>query len=291
MAMQICGLGVLSACGRGTVALKNALLSGARAPAAARAVPPEALDDKALFKGMRRADRLSKFAVMAAVDAWNDSAAAGMDPSRVGIVLATALGPHVRTFEFLDGILDFGHAAASPTAFSHSVHNAAVSYIAGALQTHGPTLTVTDFHFAFHQALEIAQCWLDEGRCDGVLVGAAEELGEVMLHVCQRMIPAAQGVVPGEGAAFLLLSNQRESNYGTLSLETDVPAGAVVANHSALFGNMMTDSAFHCIAAALTLADAPRGDAISCLKIGRGGERKALVLRHQQAGEPAKRRT
>jgi 3-oxoacyl-[acyl-carrier-protein] synthase II len=329
MAMHISGVGVLCACGRGPMALENALRSGGDTPSPVRAVPPEALEDKVLFKGMRRADRLGKFAVMAAADAWNDSGAAGMDPSRVGIVLASALGPHVRTFEFLDGILDFGQGAVSPTAFSHSVHNAAVSYIAAALQTHGPTLTVTDFCFGFQQAVAIAHCWLAEGRCDGVLVGAAEELGEVMLHVCRRMLTVpedgrprpfafgrAHGPVPGEGAVFFMLSNRRSArDYAALSLETDVPqgadrvfvdpesfcgsemdfpgtlpAGAALANDSPLFGNMMTGSAFYCLAAALTLRNGvrPRGllseeatsavNTIACLKLGRRGERQILVV-------------
>ncbi len=47
--------------------------------------------------------------------------------------MATAFGPHVTTFNFLDDILDHGDAAVSPTTFSNSVHNAAASYIAMAL--------------------------------------------------------------------------------------------------------------------------------------------------------------
>ena len=233
--MNIAGIGLVSTRGRGIAALEQALEQGwvppteveVRGLATGRlpvyAVPAEAMSDKTVLAKARRADRFTRMAVLAAADALQDSGlGATLDKSRLGILVATALGPHATTFSFLDGILDFGDAAVSPTAFSHSVHNAAASYIAMTLEARGPTLTVTHFHFAFHQAVLIAQSWLVEGRCDAVLVGAVDELGAVMQQVCGRMLrPAADGrikpfacsaapeAVPGEGSAFFMLTRER----------------------------------------------------------------------------------
>jgi 3-oxoacyl-[acyl-carrier-protein] synthase II len=159
-------------------------------------------------------------AVLAAAGAMNDAAIEGIGGKKVGIILATAFGAHVTTFDFLDGILDFGEANASPTAFSNSVHNAAASYVSSALDLKGPTLTVTSFRLSFPSALQLAQGWLEQGRCDYLLVGCAEQYGNVLGHVTGRKLnratdgiirpftfaPTAQ--VPGEGGVFFLLGRE-----------------------------------------------------------------------------------
>jgi len=170
-------------------------------------VPERMLASPALSRTARRADRFSRMAMLAAGEAWEHGRAVGvtLNPLRTGLIVATALGPHARTFAFLDGILDFGDLAASPTDFSHSVHNAAAAYIAIRLGLRGPTLTVTDFNCGFAQAVLLGQCWLASGSCDHVLVGAVEELGDVLLHVTARLLTGKPWPVPAEGAAFLLL--------------------------------------------------------------------------------------
>jgi 3-oxoacyl-[acyl-carrier-protein] synthase II len=250
--MNITGIGVVTTRGRGLTALGQALEQGWVPPVAVEtrglpagglpvyAVPAEALADRVVLAKARRADRFTRMSVLAAADAWADSGLGGkVDPARLGVIVATALGPHVTTFSFLDGILEFGDAAASPTAFSHSVHNAAASYIAMTLDGRGPTLTLTHFHFAFHQALILARAWLAGGRCEAVLVGATEELGAVLQYVCGRMLtPAADGrikpfafsatpeSVPGEGSAFFVLTRAAAAaRYGRV---VDVAGHAAV---------------------------------------------------------------
>ena len=241
--MNIAGIGVVGPKGRGMAALELALQQGWVPPVEVEvrglpsgrlpvyAVAAETLSDKIVLAKARRADRFTRMAVLAAADALADSGLGGtVDKTRLGIIVATALGPHATTFSFLDGILDFGDAAVSPTAFSHSVHNAAASYIAMTLEARGPTLTITNFNFAFHETVRLAEIWLGEGRCDAVLVGAVDELGAVMQHVCGRMAkPAADGrikpfacslspeTVPGEGSAFFMVTRgQWGGGYGFL---------------------------------------------------------------------------
>ena len=205
------------------------------------AVAAETLKDRSVLGGMRRADRFSKMAVLAAHDAMDGSEIE--NPERVGIIFATAFGPHNTTFRFQDDILDYGDGGVSPTIFSNSVHNAAVSYISRALEIKGPTWTVTGFNQPFEQAVQLAQAWLDEGRCDQVLLGAGDECGTVMEYICSEKLPiAADGkvaenaFVPGEGMAFFLV----DGDGGGRQLE--IPG----KSYAPLFGNMLTGAALDC---------------------------------------------
>ena len=231
--MNILGMGIVFSRGRGIDSLDKALHEGWQRPeeveikgrrSFAYRVDQQAISDRALLKNMRRADRLSKMAVVAASEALVTSGIEDVNRKRIGIITATALGAHVTTFDFLDNILEYGDANVSPTTFSNSVHNAAASYISSALGIEGPTLTVTQFFFAFHSALQLAQVWLDEGRCEYVLAGSVDQYGDVLAYVHDTKLAAApDGMikpfnftpayqVPGEGSVFFLLGNEKKDN-------------------------------------------------------------------------------
>lgn len=256
--MKILGTGLICARGRG----KDAATAEWQAPDfidvpfrnepfPIYAVSAETLKDRSVLGGMRRADRFSKMATLAAHDAVADSGVEFENPEQVGIIFATAFGPHNTTFRFQDDIIDYGDAGVSPTIFSNSVHNAAVSYISLALGIKGPTWTVTGFRDPFGQAALLAQVWLDEGRCDSVLLGGGDECGTVMEYIVSQKLPVAidgnvrlddpPAYVPGEGAAFFLLSNESSGTQLDLS----------AANQAERFGNMLTGRALDCAASAL----------------------------------------
>ena len=231
--MNILGMGIVFSRGRGIDSLEKALHEGWQAPAGveikgrksfAYKVDQPTISDRTLLKNMRRADKLSKMAVVAASDALAGSGIKDLNRKRVGIITATALGAHATTFDFLDDILEYGDAGVSPTTFSNSVHNAAGSYVSSALGIEGPTLTVTQFFFAFHSALQLAQVWLHEDRCEYVLAGAVEQYGDVLGFIHDtKLTPAPDGrirpfnlkpayQVPGEGSVFFLLGNKKHDN-------------------------------------------------------------------------------
>ena len=234
--MNILGIGTLCARGSGIAAFEEALREGWRAPSrfelpagsgrerSAYLVDLDAVPDRTLLKKLRRADKLSKMSVLAAADALADSGIEQLARKRIGTILSTAFGAHVTTFGFLDDILDFGDAGVSPTTFSNSVHNAAASYVTSSLSLLGPTLTVSQFRFSFQSALQLALTWLEQGRCDHVLVGAADLYGDVLGYVCQEKLTAAANgritpfdfaptcQVPGEGAVFFLLGKEEGPN-------------------------------------------------------------------------------
>jgi hypothetical protein len=166
--------------------------------------------------------------VMAAVDAWKAAgpACVGIALERIGLLLASGFGPHCRGFKFLDGLIDEGDGATSPTDFSHSVHGAACAYISALLDVRGPSLTVTDFEIGFEQAVQLGQCWLAEGACDRVLLGAVDELGEVMLYCAPRMLAESSKVNAGEGAMFMVLGPEG-MNGGIARIDATVFPGAV----------------------------------------------------------------
>lgn len=283
--MKLCGTGIVFSGGRGLPALKAALTTDFSAQFSFK-IPPDALKDRAVLGDMRRADRFSKMATLAAYDAVAQNGTPLENPERTGVVFATAFGPHNTTFGFLDEILTYGDAAVSPTVFSNSVHNAAVSYISNTLKIKGPTWTITCFKNPFEQALQLAQLWLEEGRCDQVLVGAGDECGAVLEYIVSQKMemagtagqmrpffdPAGPAVIPGELAVFFLLSRdttggvQIEMRSNNLppdllmidfeSRNPDFRAGQVRAgcwSHRA--GTTPLSAAFHCAVASLMLKE------------------------------------
>jgi 3-oxoacyl-(acyl-carrier-protein) synthase len=118
--MNILGIGIIFSQGLGVAALENALHAGWQRPdeidlprsaGLKRHVYQVNLDtvpDKTLLKKNRRSDKLSKMSVLASADALADSGIGNIAQKKFGIILSTAFGAHVTTFDFLDGILDYG---------------------------------------------------------------------------------------------------------------------------------------------------------------------------------------
>jgi 3-oxoacyl-[acyl-carrier-protein] synthase II len=230
--MNILGTGIIFSRGMGVSTLESTLHNGWQKPSEIDVprskigkrqvyqVDLDSVPDRTLLKKIRRADKLSKMSVLAAADALSDSGIEDISRKKIGIILATAFGAQVTTFDFLDGILDYGDAGVSPTTFSNSVHNAAASYVSSSLNIQGPTLTVTQFRFSFQSALQLAKTWLDQQRCEYVLVGAVDQYGDVLGYISeQKLTTAIDGrikpfafnptcQVPGEGGFFFLLGNE-----------------------------------------------------------------------------------
>lgn len=239
--MNAAGIGIVFPGGAGVPALQNALQIGAplkgslleREGVSVLKVPSAALAGNPILAPARRADRFCKMSLLAAMEALAGCTAA---PDRIGIILATAFGPHGTVFKFVNDMLEFGEAQASPTVFSQSVHAAASSMIASSAGLHGPALTVADLAMPFEEALSLAEAWLESDRCDAVLVGAVDEVSDVLAHVVRRKWampdneiaqPERNGIpvhLPGEGAVFFRL--EKRGGF-RVSLSDDVSPSAV----------------------------------------------------------------
>jgi len=275
---SILGVGAVTPLGRDLQGIGKQLGRSAAATAAHLRVSDEFLSDPAIGGRMRRADRFARMAAVAALDSWAGAsdACASVAKDRVGLIVTSGFGPHCRGFRFLDGILDCGDSSALPTDFSHSVHGAAAAYITELLELRGPSLSTTDFEIGFEQAVLLAQCWLDQRACDRVLVGAVEEIGEVLIHCASRMLGGEKIFVPGEGAVFLTLGPMDGEGLARLEatapppqvdlMMLDVPANpspatdqpTIAARHtttfSPYFGHSASSSAFQLLGGFLSLS-------------------------------------
>jgi 3-oxoacyl-[acyl-carrier-protein] synthase II len=273
----ILGVGAITPLGRNLIDISRNLESPSQPSSPIALVKDDWLADPSIARSMRRADRFVRMAAIAALDAWNAAGEtwAAFPREQIGLIVTSGLGPHVRGFKFLDGILDAGDSEALPTDFSHSVHGAAASYIAGLLDLRGPSLTTTDFEIGFEQAILLAQCWLDQQICRRVLVGAVEEIGQTMLGIVSQALQGKPPIQLGEGAVFLLLGPTEIDGFARLDAsqppaETDLlllddpplpgvespahrPAARNTASFTPFFGQTAAAGAFQLLGAFLSM--------------------------------------
>lgn len=213
--MFISGIGAINACGTGTECLEmlkqnSNMHDGIIAKDSLRSVK-----DK---YDLRRADRYTGIVMASAVQACADAGFADCAPPDTGLIIVSTFGPHRTTFAFLNDILDYPEDQVLPTTFSHSVHNAAASYVASSLQIRGPTITLTGFEDIWFDALESSSILLKSGCCDRILFIGAEELA----LLTQSLTGILPDKFPGklmEGSVALMLSSAPEGkNYSTVNL-------------------------------------------------------------------------
>jgi len=223
--LVITGLGLVLPCGDGLDAARASLAAeracfadlpealgmgrGAACTAFAPAgiIPPMQL---------RRLDRLSRFAWVAAHRAFED---AGLDTrssgERVAVCVGTMSGGSEASEAFMRPYLQRGPEGASPMVFPNTVANAASGHLALAFGLNGPSATFVDRENAAFTALEQAARWLHSGQVEAALVLGADGLFPLLLDLCRgtRMLDrhglpeagSGRGFLPGEGAqAFLL---------------------------------------------------------------------------------------
>jgi 3-oxoacyl-[acyl-carrier-protein] synthase II len=262
MKMDVLSIGVIGPFGRGLSRLSEAIADPVPPPGTitlpqgGTMVPVRRVEDSVLqdpvLNPARRAGRFIKMAMLAAADALKAPAASAIPRDALGLVLTTGMGAHDVNFSFVDGLLDFGMNQGSPSLFSHSVHNAATSYIATMSGSHGPALTLTHFISPLQQGLEAAGLCLASGACEHVLLCAVDELSAYMLaiHAARGSI-AADGVlqarelrapiriVPGEGAVAILLGNANAApqRLAQICLPPDAasPEASVMLDHDGLW--------------------------------------------------------
>ena len=181
-------------------------------------------------RALRRIDHFSQLALTGAYLAINDAGLDSLDKQSTGLVICSGYGSAKTTFSFLDSLIDFGDACASPTLFSNSVHNAAAGHISIMLGLEGPCLTISQFEMSVPSGLLSAIQWLKEDRVEQVLFGAVDEYCDVLGYCYQRyygrsdnkimapFVTEQQSAIPGEGAAFFLLSKDKSinRNYGSI---------------------------------------------------------------------------
>jgi len=184
-------------------------------------------------KQIRRIDHFSKMALLAASLAIENAGfqLGDIKEKKIGVILATGHGAMNSTYAFKDSINKRGDSFASPIFFSKSIHNASMANLTIQLGIKGPNLTISQHSFSFQSAMLTACTWINEGICDQVLMGGADEFCETLGYCIERFKeePGAKTSlnnvyntksIPGEGASFFLLSSScpdHENNHGSIS--------------------------------------------------------------------------
>ncbi len=234
--IAIDGLGLVGAFGVGKEAFRAALQAGRVEPEWLPVDPdsdgvtmpvlkanPTGLDEFVSLRALRRIDYFSRLAILGAGLAMKDANLTEMDKAKLGIVIGTGYGATATTFGFMDSMLDFGDSCASPTKFSNSVHNAAAANAAIVLGIEGVNLTVSQFDMSVPVALHSAMEWLRSGVADAIILGGVEEYCKPLGYCYKRYFGVPDGTmtpldfdrqtaIPGEGAAFLVLRRQEDTD-------------------------------------------------------------------------------
>jgi 3-oxoacyl-(acyl-carrier-protein) synthase len=221
-AVAVTGIGVVSAFGHGVAPFWEGLVRGesglrpiARFPADGALggeVPP--LDARTIARSPigRRIDWVSLMALAACRLALAD---AGLTVcGRTGLVLGSAFGNLGETSTFLDRLFDRG--AGNPLVFPNLVLNAPLSYASIELGIEGPTAMLSVQEASGEAAIASGADLVAEDGADVCLAGGTDELGAVLHQVlgesgvlargaARPLDLGADGAVPGEGAAVLVL--------------------------------------------------------------------------------------
>ncbi len=168
-------------------------------------------------KMLRRMSRIIRMGVTAAKHCLQEADIQQPD----AIIMGTAYGCLADTESFLRRMVEFKEELLNPTAFIQSTHNTVGAQIALMLKCHSYNNTYVHRGFSFESALLDAMSLLLESEAQHVLVGGVDEITDTSHALLSRFglyradgstetlyEPSGKGTMNGEGASFLLLSNQ-----------------------------------------------------------------------------------
>ena len=209
------GWGAVSPAGWGAAPLVQALEAGVCLPTNELARPgwertlrvrnvpkPEARPAFLAHPRLRRSSPVAHYTLAASIEAIGGDASGVADGTvRLGVVFCVMSGCVQYSRRFFDEVLR-DPSTASPLVFPETVFNAPASHLSAFLGSSSENYTVVGDATAFVHGLEIAAHWLGEGRVDGCLVVAAEELdwltADAFRHF-SRSVTCAEGA----GAVYL----------------------------------------------------------------------------------------
>ncbi|MEI3039345.1 MAG: beta-ketoacyl synthase N-terminal-like domain-containing protein [Victivallales bacterium] len=171
--------------------------------------------------GLRRADRYTAIAVAAAQEAAQDSPWRGKLPEDTGVIVAGFPGPHNTTAAFLDELLDYPEDQVLSAAFTHSVFNAAASYIALVLGVRGPEFSVTGVDDLLYEAFASADSMFRTGYCRRILLVTVLEKGVLTSALEQAGFSASAEYA----LAWVLSADPEEARYGRIETAEGPAAG------------------------------------------------------------------
>ncbi|WP_166027746.1 beta-ketoacyl synthase N-terminal-like domain-containing protein [Streptomyces chilikensis] len=222
--LAVTGVGVVSSAGHGLAPLAG-LLNGdtppdpvvegdpTYPPRPVRPVPGFRVADHLGRKGTKNLDRLVGLGLVACMEALEAAgpAAAGLEPDRTGVVLATNTGSIAGYSDLLYETLTLEKPyLINPGKFSNSVMNCTAGQMAIRYGFKGLNATVAGGRSAGLYAFRHARLAMATGRADRLLVGGAEELSAPAAWAWHHAGTLRQDAPVGEGSAVFVVSRAPE---------------------------------------------------------------------------------
>jgi 3-oxoacyl-[acyl-carrier-protein] synthase II len=220
--VAVTGIGAVACCGIG----RDRFWEGLMAPAPQGPRRVEGLDATTIYgpRGIRRVDRFTQLAAVAAAEAVADAGgldgdtAIDSDPDRIGVLIGTGVGGIGTLEEQFQVLRDRGARRVSPFLVPMMMGNRAAADVSMRYGFRGPCeATVTACAAGTHSVSNGARL-VATGRCDVVLAGSAEaamtEIGTAGFSnmtalsttgVSMPFDAKRDGFVMGEGGAVLVL--------------------------------------------------------------------------------------
>ncbi|MFA5675859.1 MAG: beta-ketoacyl-ACP synthase II [Christensenellales bacterium] len=175
-----------------------------------------------------RMERFTQLAVVAAIQAWEQSGMESFDENRIGVVLGCGIGGLDIICSQYDEMKQQGPRAISSLFIPKAIINTTAGIIAMRFGLHGPCLSIVTACSSSADAVGHAFYAVREGRADAMLVGGVEsamnELAVQGFHQMQALSEATDpkrasipfdkdrdGFVMSEGAAFLLIESEEHA--------------------------------------------------------------------------------
>ncbi len=247
-AIVVSGMGVWSAAGSSVPEFSQRLIHAVApaptlhlTPAGILTLPAPTPPPFVRFPQARRMDRCVHLALAAASEAFAAARLESVDPLRIAILVGNSRGPAGKWSEPRPPRLRPSHAT-----------NTAIASLSGALslafQIRGPCLTLSAACASAAHAIAFGATLLRAGEVDAVLAGGAEApLVEPLLDqflaagllgshpdpafACRPFDRTRNGMVPGEGAAFLVLETATHASSRKLT-PLAVLAGAALGSEA-----------------------------------------------------------
>jgi 3-oxoacyl-[acyl-carrier-protein] synthase II len=217
--VAVTGVGVVAPCGIGKEAFWNGLLGPA--PEGPRRVP--GFDASSVYgpKDIRRVDRFTQMAAVAAEEALQDAGgltALGVDPARAGVMIGTGIGGIETLENQIHVMVEKGARRVTPFLVPMMMGNRATADVSMRYGFCGPCEAIVTACAAGTQSVAAGARLIATGRCDVVFAGSAEAamtpIGEAGFSnmtalstsgVSMPFDAKRDGFVMGEGGAVLLL--------------------------------------------------------------------------------------
>lgn len=244
MSVQIAGMGWVTPLGSGIDDVWQRLLNGETATAASLSsplgrdylafrIPASATAKAPAHPRLRRSSAISRFAVVAGLEALAD---AGIEVTpqiaqRTALILAVSNGGVIYTKRFYHDIVETGAQAASPLLFPETVFNAPASHLAAILGITGASYTLVGDGAVGILALKMAEDLLLNDSLDYCLVVGAEEADWLLCDAYRkwRLLRSAppiepfqqppRGMILSEGAGAILLCSERLAATNLVRIE------------------------------------------------------------------------